>query len=93
MHILHPTDPSHLAFANVDSVSDENVVLSHVCRLLELDAVCRDLVRLVFDIVHRFPDNPLVVFGEGFVELELKHTTRPQSIRVGKGKGRVLSCF
>jgi len=91
VHILDPTDPSHLAFANIESVSNENVVLSHLCRLFERDAVFRDLVRLVFDIVHRFPDNPPVVFGEGVVELELKDTIRPQLIRVGNG--RVLTCF
>ena len=87
-----PPDPSHLAFANVDAVSNEYIVLSTPpCHLLECNAVGRDLVCLGFDIGHRFPDNPLVMFGEGVVELELKHTTRPQSIRVGKG--RVLSCF
>ena len=83
-----PTDPSHLAVANIDSVSNENVVPSPLCRLSESDAVSRDLV---CDIGHSLQDDPPVLLGEGVVELELQHPTRPQSIRVGKR--RVLSCF
>ena len=36
---LFPTGPSHLTVADVDPVTDQNVVFSGLCRLLEPDAV------------------------------------------------------
>ena len=61
-------------------VQDENVVPGRLNGWLE-----RDARHLAGDVLHRFQDDRPMGVGEGAVESIFYHTSRPKTIRVGKG--------
>ena len=77
---LFTANSAKIAAAGVDVVQDENVVPGRLNGWLE-----RDARHLAGDVLHRFQDDRPMGVGEGAVESIFYHTSRPKTIRVGKG--------